>query len=357
MKISFILSSFWLSGGVQVIVEFANRLTDRGHQVALVIPGATVAPEMLKMVDNRVSLIESQVVRHASMTPWQNIRLLLSLAQAVPRSDLVISTHTPTTLVGLLAAHILRRGKLVWLFQDYQAMFDGRPLESWLMRHALRWHKMALAVSTYCQQELQRTSTGRIVVVGEGLSDAALFQPIPLALRPTQSQPTIFFLGDRRPRKGLADFLAAATVVYAKMPNSKLWLASKEIGQFVCQVPHEIIERPSRAKLIELYSTCTLFVSASWCEGFGLPPLEAMACGTPVVLTNSGGVQEYAKDGFNCLMTPPRTPHLLANAILQLLNDPALAAQLSHNGALTAQNYQWKDAVARFEAALHEVMH
>ncbi len=363
MKISFLLSSLGLSGGVQVVVEFANRLTARGHQIVLVAPRGTTAPEIQARLDPRITIVESRVALSAQMTPWRNIRLSLSLANAVPPSDLIVSTHTPTTVVGLLAAHLLRKGKLVWLFQDYAAMFAERPLEGWLLRHALKWHRLALTVSTYCQTELQPQAPGqavnqahKVVVVGEGLSDTELLQPVPLFERPVHPQATIFFLGDMRPRKGLADFLAAAALVQQEQPNIKLWIASKEESTFTSPVPYELIYRPSRAQLIDRYSTCDIFVSASWCEGFGLPPLEAMACGTPVVMTDSGGVREYAVTGFNCLLVPPQQPALLAAALLQLLDDKALALHLAHNGPPTAQRFTWDVAVTRLEAALATVL-
>ena len=74
-----------------------------------------------------------------------------------------------------------------------------------------------------------------------------------------------------------------------------------------------------------------VFVYASWYEGFGLPPLEAMACGVPVVTTDCGGVLEYAIDGYNSLVTPIRDPTALAQAIQRLLSDRHLAAQLIQN--------------------------
>lgn len=356
MKISFLLSSFGLSGGVQVVVEYANRLSERGHQVTLVMPGGTSAAEMVARTDPRIRLIESPQRLRDTMTGWQNIRLALSLAAITPRSDLLISTHTPTTIVGFLAAHLLRKGRLLWLFQDYQEMFIGRPVESWLLRYALWWHQMALTVSTFCQQELPKRLQDRIVVVGEGLSDGAQLQPLPVAQRPTSDVVRIFYVGDARPRKGLADFLAATARVYQQKSTIKLWLAFKDATAVATIVPHEIFYRPSREQLIALYTSCDLFVSASWREGFGLPPLEAMACGTPVVMTDSGGVMEYARDGENALVVPVQRPDLLAEAILHLLNHPELAATFSENGPKTAQQYEWTRAVDRFEAALYQAM-
>jgi len=355
MRISFILSSFWLSGGVRVVIEYANRLAEHGYQITLVIPKATAAPETIQNLSPKVKLQESRMARADHMNALQLLLLCLSMAKAVPRSDVIISTHTPTTLVGLFAAKLLRKGKLIWLFQDYEEMFEGRPLDGWLMRHALAWHALAVTVSTFCQAILQRYAPGPVIVVGEGLSDAALFHFVPLAQRPGAAEHAVFYLGDGRPRKGLNDFLRAAEIVQRTLPNLKLWIACKESCEYTTLVPHETFPRPSREQLIQLYATCHLFVNASWREGFGLPPLEAMACGAPVVLTDSGGVREYAEQAVNCLMVPPRAPELLAQAMLRVLTDSALAEQLSRNGAHTAQQYQWPAAVARFEHALEQV--
>jgi glycosyltransferase involved in cell wall biosynthesis len=356
MRISFISSSLWLSGGVRVVVEYANRLTARGHRVTLVTPGGTLDPDMLNELVSAVVVRQSRVARRPRLNIMQMVRLTWSLAQAVPPSDVVISTHTPTTVASLLAGRLLRRGRLVWLFQDYWEMFIGRPLEDWLMRHALGWHERALVVSNYTRQELVSYSPGDVVVVGEGLSDPELFHPLPPEARHSDGDGrTIFFLGDTRPRKGLSDFLQAADLVYERLRDIRLLVASKEDCPIESRVPFEFVHRPARAELARLYATCDLFVSASWREGFGLPPLEAMACGVPVVLTDSGGVREYANSGENCLLVPIREPAALAEAMYRVLSDSSLARRLAANGPPTAATFTWNRAVDRFEAAIADL--
>lgn len=353
MRISFILSSLWLSGGVQVIVEYAHRLAARGHQVTLVAPSGTLDREIMSELGTGVTVRQSHAARSGRTSLVQMARLALSLARAVPPSDVIISTHTPTTVPGFLAARLLGRGRLVWLCQDYREMFAGRPYEDWLLRHALRWHECALVVSDYSRQELSSYSHGEVVVVGEGLSHPEMLQPLLPGLRePYGDQRSVLFLGDERPRKGLSDFLQAAALVYEQRQDIKLLVASKQDCHIDSDVPFEYIRRPTRAALAHLYASCDLFVSASWREGFGLPPLEAMACGAPVVLTDSGGVREYARHGENCLVVPARDPKALAEAMLCVLADTALAQRLRRSGPPTAARFTWDDAVDRFERAL-----
>jgi glycosyltransferase involved in cell wall biosynthesis len=351
MRISFILSSLWLSGGVRVIVEYANRLQARGHQVALIAPGSALDSEMLTVLNSSVEVRQSPVSREPRMNTWQLASLAWSLARNVPPSDVVISTHTPTTAAGFLATRLLRRGRPAWLCQDYRGMFVDRPLEDWLMRHALRWHELGLVVTDYLRQELNRYSPGKVVVVGEGLNE--IYRPLPSQPRRPDSQTqTILFLGDMRPRKGLHDFLQAADLVHQSMANIKLLIVSKEECHIESSVRFDYIHRPTDAELARQYAICDLFVSASWWEGFGLPPLEAMACGAPVVLTDSGGVREYARPGKNCLMVPPRSPEALAAAMVRVLTDATLAQILRSNGPPTAAQFTWDKAVERLEGAL-----
>jgi len=357
MRISFVLSSLWLSGGVRVIVEYANRLTRRGHQVTLVGPGGTLDSHMLAELIPNVTVRESRVARQSHVDLIQKFRLTCSLARAVPPSDVVISTHTPTTVAGLLASRLLRRGHLVWLYQDYREMFIDRPYEDWLMRHALRWHELALVPGEYSRQELNMYSPGQVVVIGNGLSHSDVFRPLPVEeCHDVDDRRTILFLGDMRPRKGLFDFLKAAALVQERVRNIMLRIVSKEDCHISSDIPFEYIYRPTPAELARMYATCDLFVSASWWESFGLPPLEAMACGAPVVLTDSRGPREYARPGENCLMVPPSDPKVLAEAMTRVLTDGALAEHLRRNGPPTAARFTWDSAVDRLERALKSLL-
>lgn len=74
------------------------------------------------------------------------------------------------------------------------------------------------------------------------------------------------------------------------------------------------------------------FVLASWHEPLGVAYMEAMACGTPTIGTDAGGVPELIRDGIDGLLVPPKDPEALADALMRLAGDPALALRLSGNG-------------------------
>ena len=355
MRFSFILSSLRLSGGVRVVVEYANQLAARGHRCFLIAPQRQVEPEMLEELRPDVEIRQSHIDPGDRPSALRSFLLSWSLAIRVPPSEVIVSTHTPTTVATLLASRVLKRGKPVWLYQDYLEMFLDRPVERWLLKHALTWHDYALTVSKYSKEELASFAQGDIVVVGEGLSQPELLQPLPEGERRRDgNQRALLYVGDLRPRKGIYDFIAAAQIVSERMPDLALWIVTKDKGEIESTLPIERFHRPTRKKLARLYASCDVFVSASWWESFGLPPLEAMACGGPVVTTDSRGVREYARDEFNCLVTPPRDPAKLAAAIRRILSDAELEDRLRQNGPLTAAQYTWEGAVNRFEQAISD---
>jgi glycogen(starch) synthase len=96
-----------------------------------------------------------------------------------------------------------------------------------------------------------------------------------------------------------------------------------------------------------------LLFTPLWEEGFGLVPLEAMACGTPVVASPTGGARDFMTDGENCLTFEGGNPESLALALRRLAADPALRRRLVEGGLATAARFDTDRLVAELED-LHE---
>jgi glycosyltransferase involved in cell wall biosynthesis len=92
-----------------------------------------------------------------------------------------------------------------------------------------------------------------------------------------------------------------------------------------------------------------------WQEPFGLVPLEAMACGTPVVATGTGGSAEYLVDEGNALMVAPDDPAALARAVRRMASDPALRARLRRHGLVTSAGHDRRRSSAELERLLVEL--
>jgi glycosyltransferase involved in cell wall biosynthesis len=114
------------------------------------------------------------------------------------------------------------------------------------------------------------------------------------------------------------------------------------------------LERVSTAELVSLYSGATVFVFPSLAEGFGLPLLEAMACGTPVIASNNTSIPEIVDSA--ALLVEGESAASIAEAMRTVLSSEALRDKLSMLGRRRAADFSWKkcarETVAAYGAAV-----
>ena len=113
----------------------------------------------------------------------------------------------------------------------------------------------------------------------------------------------------------------------------------------------EFVSRPSQDRIRDVYAACDAWLFCSRSEGFGLPILEAMKCGTPVVAGNRTSIPEVA--GEAALLFDPFDVHSLVEALKQVLNDSEYRANLSAKGLQRANEFNWQ-RTARLTLAAYE---
>lgn len=352
MRVAFVTPGLAPSGGMRVVVEFANRLAGRGHHVTIV-GLSTAGRTMRRELRGDVRLLEV-VSAGGSYLSITNVLAGIRLALAVPSSDVIVATYTPTVLPALIASRLFLRGKAVWLHQDFQEQFTDRRLFRWLLRTAPARFDGVVTVSQWMADNISRMSGVRATLVGEGISDRDLF----FRQRwqgPQDHQPVVTSICDPRPWKGLDDLVAAFEIARDSLPYMRATILSSSERPAWIPAWLEWLPATDRAELARDIARSTFFVSSSLAEGFGLPPLEAMACGVPVLLTDSGGVRDYARHLHNCVMAPPRDPVALASCIVELLDDPDTLNRIAGAGRETARGFTWDGPVRRFEHALQAV--
>jgi glycosyltransferase involved in cell wall biosynthesis len=197
----------------------------------------------------------------------------------------------------------------------------------------------------------------RAAAAGIATAARAAGAPPPPSIGP--DQPFLLAVGARIPRKNFGRLVEALAVLAARGLPHHLVIAGPpgpsqpELGALVDR--HGLAGRvhfagyPGDDDLVTLYNRASLFVYPSLYEGFGIPVLEAMACGTPVACSGEGALAEVAGDA--ALRFDPRSVAGIASACERALSDAALRARLVAAGLARAGEFTW-EATARRTAAL-----
>ena len=164
----------------------------------------------------------------------------------------------------------------------------------------------------------------------------------------------ILFVGALINRLCIAELWSAFEKVAASRPDLQLVLVGPDYTSPVLKIPERVkalspgqpwsryIYKPfaDTSTLCQLYSFARATVALSLYEGFGLPPLEAMACGSPVVASNTASHPEVVGRAA-VLVNNPRNPAEIASALEKVLDNPDLASRLSRAGLKQARQFSW----------------
>jgi glycosyltransferase involved in cell wall biosynthesis len=141
------------------------------------------------------------------------------------------------------------------------------------------------------------------------------------------------------PHKDHDTLLAAAVIVLMKRPRTRFLIAGRgpEEERLVRSVSRmglygKVLFLGHRPDPLPLLKALDVYVQSSWGEGMGSVLIEAAACGLPIAATTAGGMPEVVEDGATGLLVKPRDGEALANAVLTLADDRALAKKLADEG-------------------------
>jgi len=145
--------------------------------------------------------------------------------------------------------------------------------------------------------------------------------------------------------KGYDIFLKAISSINSK--DIELIVLSQEDLKLPNKIKARIIKPNNDTQVVDFYHQCDIFVFTSFIEGFGMPPLEAMACGVPVITTDCGGVRDFANNS-NSIIVPTGDVHSIADAVTMLKKDKNLREDLRQQGLETAKKYSLKIMIERY---------
>ena len=194
--------------------------------------------------------------------------------------------------------------------------------------------------------ERLRLSAEKIRVIPHGI-DHGVFFP---AEEPTEREPFLLYPARPWPHKNHARLLAAFAQVRAERPELRLVLTGGGHDGRAVRPGVDVMGLVSRDELVSLLRRASALIFPSLYEGFGAPPLEAMACGCPVAASAAGSLPEVCGDA--ALLFDPRSVDAIADAIRRVLDHPD---DLVERGLAWAQRFTWRASAEAHESAYREL--
>ncbi len=334
MNITFLCPDLRISGGVRVILAFADRLAGRGHHVEVVVP----AWRRLKALRRTLTGVgPTWLPKFRASVRWVN----QWSPHELPDGDVIVATAWPTA--PSVAEAPPRCGAKFYLIQGYESLFLGPPS---VVDATYTLPLRKIVVSTWLG-DIMREKFGSQAEVLIPPVDLGLFHPVPVSIG--TPRPRVLMLHSEAPWKGVADGLQAVAGVKRKVPQIRLIgfgvkapRRNLPYDEFYLNLPQE--------ELKYLYSGCDIYLCPSWDEGLGLPSMEAMACGAALVTYDTGGCRDYARDGETALVARRRDIADLAAKLEMMAVDVELRARIGAAGsAFVCTAFDWDRAVRRME--------
>lgn len=354
MKISFLLTRNTLSGGHRVVYELSNRLTERGHSVSIYYP--VVPPSVHLRVRSLAELkgllrsIQAQLT--AGRPSWFDVRMpLIKMPWISPRwfDDADVLVASQWDLLWTVRDFPARKGVKVHYIFDSHCIFG-----QWGEMARKAWELPFFRIVT-TRRLLEKIH--KMGLEAEHVPIAVDLESFRLRAPLEQRNPyAVAMLYSNSRWKAFEDGLKVLSMARRTSPEIRVtlfgpaklkrslepWMLWKGL------VPNE--------KLVEIYNQAGIFLCSSLYEGWGLPGMEAMACGCALVSTKHDGVQEYAEHEVSALLAPIGDVETLAQYVCRLISDDALRIQIARKGIEAVQQFPWERSVELFEQALLEAL-
>jgi len=280
---------------------------------------------------------------------------------------------------GLSCPYVLTVHDLLeHMYGSRNASSTRRNLHFYLTRRVLRKAARVIAVSQFTKNEIEKLlaiPNARIEVVYNAIDERFLHGHATAAERELIAQrylvnyPFILYAGAIRPHKNVVRIIEAFSALKSELqkeqmyPDLKLIIIGDDLSshprlrrtvvrgcvqndvRFLGFVPIDVLRI--------FYDTAKIFVFPSLYEGFGLPPLEAMAHGTPVVTSNTSSLPEVA--GNAALLVNPENVFEIRRGLQRVLLDPALRERMKQLGYEQAKRFSWTASVSRILEIYREV--
>ena len=348
MRITFVVASVDFGGGIRVIAQYAEGLRRRGHEVLIVSPARRPKSRMDRFRNKYFRQRNPRIASHLDKT-HVDVNFLERyrpvLASDVPIADVIIATWWETA--EWIADFPADRGVKVHFVQGYE-IWNGSKER---VDTCLRLPTEKITVSKWLRDVLvEHLECDEPKVILNGI-DRDIFS---VPKRQFPNLPTVGFVYSPNPIKGNDIAFAAIAKAKESLPNLRCIAFGHSQPTSAMPLPDyiEYFQSPSQNDIREIYGSCSTWLFPSREEGFGLPILEALSCGTPVVATPAGAAPDILADGGGILLDGHK-PDDMADAILYLSRLPQEEWEsLSDESILTSSKFTIEKSLRSFETFL-----
>jgi glycosyltransferase involved in cell wall biosynthesis len=344
-RLSIVVEELNTSGGLRVLTEIANVASQAGCEVTLYCPD--YSPKPFFPVNQTVKIRALSTGRH-----WRRLRYGLAIARKrLTNPDIFLTSSYRLIIVIALIGLMMRRPRSLFLIQgvDRISLIDlaSTPLLGRLInRNLLALSGFVPCDRLYVSEFLGRTLKKKGRVIPNFVTSALLDSTRRSSSISTKVR--IGYVGTSAPNKGFDLFLEASRLLIDDLKSSHSYFLEFACATQDAELIHQFatsgiffVSPISDLEMRDFYESCQILLSLSISEGFGLPVLEAMACGCATVCSDSGGVTDFLRDGENGLLLTERSGSVAASAVDKLLRESALRERLAAAGRATARQYSY----------------
>jgi hypothetical protein len=353
MKISFILPTLIKIpiGGVKVIYRHAEELTKFGHKVTIISPK--------RQGNNFYHLLKADTIRIRDFlhkvedkpyydTPPGVEHHIISfpLEKYIPDGDVIIATGWQTAY--WVASFSAQKGTKFYFLQNFET-YQGNEKK---IKHTWKLPLKKIVISKWLMQTAKKM-------------DEIAYGPIPNAIDPNEfyltspidnRTPQISMLYHRLPIKGSREGLIALERLKKSNQNLKAIIFTSRTPKISIPNWIKLAIRPNLEQLREIYNSTSIFLHTSHQEGWGLCPMEALACGCAVVATANEGIQEYIIHNKTGLLNPIGDVDGIIKNTQYLLDNPMERVQIARMGKERINKFSWIKSTKQLEEILAMVV-
>ena len=323
LRVTYVLDRLVVAGGVLSVLLLVNEL------IRLGVEARVAALYQDPLIDDWRPLYTQPLI-------YRNMQELLA---ECPDSDIMFATHWNTADWVHQLWRDGRTSTAAYLVQDYEPWFfpETAVEQRGRIKMTYRLLPYRIVMSEWLGNLLAKDGCDSDKIpLGMDLG-----QFYPRTVQPSPQPVVLAMVRPGTPRRGFPATIAALAQVKQARPDAEIVLfGDRFLDRQAIPFPFRnegLVVRQDR--LANLYSQADVFLDGSDFQGFGRCALEAMACGAACVLTDVGGVLEYARHEDNALLAPPGQPERLADEILRLLSDAKLRQRLIAHGLETAARF------------------